>query len=279
MKECINHKFFLDGEFVDCSQFQPDFINKGISIYEVLRLIRNRLLFVEDHLSRLELSVQLAEVENWYTSDELADIMARLPVVNNIRDGNVKIVYNYLNNKKNHVLIYFVNPNYPSKTDFQKGVKVVTYPFTRENPNKKMWLPDFRAATDAIIDQKKIWEVLIVNQSNHVTEASRANLFAIQNGKVITPPVETVLAGITRKHVMDICMEKNIPLSEKEIPKNTLREYDSFFLTSTSSNVLPVAQIDQLTCKVDNPVLRFIMKEFDELLEEEAGGGGRRAES
>jgi branched-chain amino acid aminotransferase len=99
MKECINSKFFLDGEFVDCLYFQPDFINKGISIYEVLRLIRNRLLFVNDHLQRLELSVQLADLDGWYTIDEIARIIFRLPVLNKISDGNVKIVYNYLNDK------------------------------------------------------------------------------------------------------------------------------------------------------------------------------------
>jgi branched-chain amino acid aminotransferase len=271
MKECINSKFFLDGEFVDCSFFQPDFINKGISIYEVLLLIRNRLLFVKDHLQRLELSVQLADLDGWYTSDELTGIMFQLRVLNKISGGNIKIVYNYQNDKKQHALVYFVSPKYPSKSDFQRGVKVLTYPFTRENPNKKMWLPDFRAATDELIHRKKIWEVLIVNKSNHVTEASRANFFAIKNGSVYTPPIETVLAGVTRKHVMDICREQNIPLIEKEIPKNTLHEYDSVFLTSTSSSVLPIAQIDQLTFRADDPVVRLIMKEFDDLVEREVG--------
>jgi branched-chain amino acid aminotransferase len=269
MKECICSKFFLDGEFVDCSLFQSDFINQGISIYEVLLLKRNRLLFVNDHLQRLELSVKLADLYGWYTSIELTGIISRLPVVNKISDGNVKIVYNYRNDKKQHVLVYFVSPRYPSKLDYQRGVKVLTYPFTRENPNKKMWLPDFRAATDEIIHREKIWEVLIVNKSNHVTEASRANFFAIKNGTVYTPPVESVLAGVTRKHVMDICREQNIPILEKEIPKNTLSEYDSVFLTSTSSNVLPIAQIDHLTFRVDDPVVRVIMKEFDDLVERE----------
>lgn len=275
-KECTNSKFFLDGEFVDCSLFQSDFINKGISIYEVLRLIKNQLLFVNDHLWRLEISVKLAELDGWYTSDELAGIIYRLPVMNKISDGNVKIVYNYQNDKKQHVLVYFVSPKYPSKLDYQRGVKVITYPFTRENPNKKMWLPDFRAATDEIIDRKKIWEVLIVNKSDHVTEASRANFFAIKNGIVYTPPIETVLAGITRKHVMDICREKKIPLVEKEIPKSALAEYDSFFLTSTSSNILPVAQIDKVEFGVDDPVMRQIMKEFDDLVEREVEEEGTK---
>jgi len=75
---------------------------------------------------------------------------------------------------------------------------------------------------------------------------------------------------------MDICREQNIPILEKEIPKNTLGEYDSVFLTSTSSNVLPIVQIDQLTFRVDDPVVRLIIKEFNDLVEREIEKEGQR---
>jgi branched-chain amino acid aminotransferase len=271
MKECIGTKFFLDGDVMDCPAFKTELLNEGIPIYEVLRLINNHLLFVEDHLDRLETSVKLAGLDAFHTRKELTGMITRLPDLNNISDGNVKIVYNYRDNTKNHSIVYFVSTKYPSKDDYKNGVKVLTYPFTREDPNKKIWLPDFRATTDEIIKQKKIWEVLIVNRKDHVTEASRANLFFIKDGVVITAPVETVLAGVTRKHVMNICREQKIPILEKPIPKDTLDRYDSVFLTSTSTNVLPVVQVDLINYKVDNPVLRLLMKEFDELIRRKAG--------
>jgi len=269
MRECIHDKFILDGQVVNCPVFHPDLINTGISIYEVIRLIKNHLLFFEDHLRRLELSVELADVKALHTGEELTRIITRLPALNDISDGNIKIVFNYQNNIRLHSLVYFVSPKYPSKTDYKRGVKVITYPFTRENPHKKMWLPDFRAATDELIHRKKIWEVLIVNRKNQVTEASRANFFAIKNGTVYTPPVECVLPGITRKYVINICKEQKIPIVEKEIPKDILSEYDAIFLTSTSSDVLPVVKIDNLTFRVDDPVVRVLMKEFKNLVNKE----------
>ena len=269
MRECSHDKFILDGQVVNCPAFQPDLINTGMSIYEVIRLIKNRLLFLEDHFHRLELSIELADVKALHTSDELTSMITRLLALNNVSDGNVKIVFNYLNNVKRHSLVYFVSPKYLSKTDYKRGVKVITYPFTRENPHKKMWLPDFRAATDELIHRKKIWEVLIVNRKNQVTEASRANFFAIKNGTVFTPPVECVLPGITRKYVINICREQKILIVEKEIPKDTLSEYDAIFLTSTSSNVLPVVKIDDLNFRADDPVVRLLMKEFENLVERE----------
>lgn len=251
---------------MDCHEFKSELINEGISIYEVLRLKNNRLLFIKDHLDRLEVSVRLAGLDAFHTRKELTGMITRLPSINDASEGNLKIIYNYRNSIKKHSVVYFVSTTYPSQDDYQNGVKVITYPFTREDPNKKIWLPDFRAATDEIIRRKKIWEVLIVDWKNHVTEASRSNFFVIKDGVVITAPVETVLAGVTRKHVMEICREKIIPLLEKPIPKDKLGGYDTVFLTSTTSNVLPVARVDNLKFKVDNPVLRLLMKEFDELI-------------
>jgi branched-chain amino acid aminotransferase len=274
MRECIHSKFLLDGQVMNCSGFQPNLINKGISIYEVIRLIKNHLLFFEDHLQRLELSVKLAEVDSLHTRDVLTRMIQHLISLNKISNGNIKIVFNYQDNIKRHCLVYFIPPNYPLKVHFQRGIEVVTYPFTRENPHKKMWLPDFRSASDALIQQKKIFEVLIVNGKNQVTEASRSNFFAIKNGTVFTPPVECVLPGITRKYVINICREQKIPFFEKEIPVNSLGEYDAAFITSTSSNVLPVAKIDNLIFGVDDPVMRKLMKEFDNLVERERGREG-----
>ncbi len=266
MTECIGTKFFLDGDVMDCPVFKTELLNEGISIYEVLRLIKNHLLFIEDHLDRLEVSVKLAGLDAFHSRKELTEMITRLPVLNDTIYGNVKIVYNYRKCIKNHSVVYFVSTKYPSEDDFKKGVNVITYPFTREDPNKKIWLPDFRAATDEIIKQKKIWEVLIVNGKNHVTEASRANFFVIKDGVVITAPVDTVLAGVTRKHVINICRQQKISILEKPVPKNALGEYDSVFLTSTSSNILPVARIDDLKFRVDNPLLRMLMKEFNVLV-------------
>lgn len=275
MKECIHSKFILDGQDVNCHVFQPELINTGISIYEVIRLIKNHLLFSEDHFRRLELSVKLAELDPFNSSDELSEMISHLISLNKVSDGNIKIVFNYKNNVKRHSLVYFVSLKDPSSTDYQRGVKVITYPFTRENPHKKMWLPDFRAATDELIQQTKIREVLIVNRKNQVTEASRANFFAIKNGTVYTPPVECVLPGITRKYVINICRDQKIPIVEKEMPVNSLGEYDTAFLTSTSSDVLPITKIDDLTFGVDGPVLRLLMKEFKNLIKREIAGFDR----
>jgi branched-chain amino acid aminotransferase len=271
MKECINKKFILDGKVVDCEHFHADLINKGTSLYEVIRVIKGRFLFAEDHIKRLLNSASLARLDFWYSEDEISTMIERLPQLNNISEGNVKIVFNFLDWKKNHFLAYFVPHRYPERIDYGKGVKLITFPFTREDPNKKIWRPGFRAAVDDIIKKKNVYEVLLVDENNLITEASKANFFTILNGTVYTPPSEKVLPGITRKYVLSICTKQNIPVLEKDICVNTLEVYDAVFLTGTSPGVVPVAKVDHLIFGVKDQVLRILMREFEKLVEEQLG--------
>ena len=71
MKECIYSKFILDGRVADCEHFHPVLINEGISLYEVIRVIRGKFLFADDHIKRLINSSRLARLNIWYSEDEI----------------------------------------------------------------------------------------------------------------------------------------------------------------------------------------------------------------
>ncbi|KPK85670.1 MAG: hypothetical protein AMS27_06640 [Bacteroides sp. SM23_62_1] len=271
MKECIYSKFILDGRVADCEHFHPVLINEGISLYEVIRVIRGKFLFADDHIKRLINSSRLARLNIWYSEDEISEMIRRLPDLNRISEGTVKIVFNFINGKKHHFLAYFVPHLYPNHSDYEYGVKVITYPFIREDPNKKIWQPGFRADVNEIIQKKHVYEVLLVDENNLITEASRANFFTIRHDKVYTPPADKVLPGITRKYVLLICKKNNLAVIEKDIHVNNLKEYDAAFLTGTSPKVLPIAIIDHLNFGVSNKVLRLLMDQFNRLVEEQVG--------
>ncbi len=269
MKECINKKFILDGKVVDCKQFHADLINKGTSIYEVIRVMKGRFLFAKDHLKRTQNSAHLAHLDLWYSEDEIIRMIHLLPQLNHITEGNIKIFFNYLEGKPNHFLTYFVPHRYPEPIDYQNGVNIITFSFTRKDPNKKIWRPDFRARINDIILRENVFEVLLVDEQGFITEASKANFFSILDGTAFTPPITDVLPGITRKYVLGICTKRNIPVIEKAIHKKELKEFDAVFLTGTSTGVLPVAQIDHLQFGAKDQVLRMLMREFEQLVEEQ----------
>jgi branched-chain amino acid aminotransferase len=267
MKECLHHKFILDGEIADCERFSPEMIDVGTSIYEVVHVMKGKILFVRDHLKRLEQSALLAGLDIWHTTDSLQVMVSHLPALNGITEGNIKIVLNYNPAGLNKFLAYFVTHHYPSQDQFDKGVALHTYRFTRTDPHTKIWRPKHRLAVKEYIQRNDLYEVLLFDDHDRITEASKANVFFISENTVITPPVDLVLPGITRKYILQLCRDQNIAVKEDIVSINQLPLFDAAFITGTSPKVLPVSHVNEHIFNVGHPVLRVLMKEYDGFIE------------
>jgi branched-chain amino acid aminotransferase len=267
MKECIHKKFILDGEIVDCELFSLKMIDEGTSIYEVVRVINGKILFARDHLLRLEQSVRLEGQDIWQTLDSLNVMISHLPALNGIMEGNIKLVFNYNPDNQNKFLAYFVTHDYPDTDQYNTGVRLHTYRFTRTEPHKKIWRPKHRSAVKEYMRENDIYEVLLVDDQDRVTEASKANIFFVSGEEVITPPIDLVLPGITRKYLLDIGEKQGIHIKEAIIHQDQLETFDAAFLTGTSPKVLPVSHVNECNFNVDHPILRIFMKQYDRLIE------------
>ncbi len=88
-------------------------------------------------------------------------------------------------------------------------------------------------------------DCLFLNREGHITEASTSNFYLVADGQVHTaPPSAGILRGITRALLFDMCEEASIPMIERDIEVDELREADEMFLSSTLRDVVPVLSID-----------------------------------
>jgi branched-chain amino acid aminotransferase len=117
------------------------------------------------------------------------------------------------------------------------------------------------------MEEEKVYEVILVHPEGYITEGSRSNLFMIKNNEVYTPKVTDILPGITRKYILQVCKDLNLILNERRIFRDELFAMDALFITGTSPKVLPIRNIYYANFDVKHPVLRLIMKKFDELIE------------
>ena len=218
MKECAQPYYLFDGEVRECPSFDENFVHKGTSLYEVVRLMEGRFLFLEDHLNRLFNSLNIAGVQSWITAADIRETLQTLLEKNMISEGNVKIVMNIQEDGTRHFLTYFVYHRYPSSRDYNQGVRVITYPFERIDPNKKIWRPEFHRHVSETLYEAGAFEALLMDSGKCITEASKANVFAIQGGQVITPPEAVILPGITRHYVLEICNELSIKVARRNLP-------------------------------------------------------------
>jgi branched-chain amino acid aminotransferase len=242
-------------------------INEGKSIYDVVRLSGSRPLFLGDHLDRLFRSLELEDIEPWLSKEDIEKSLETL--IGKIRpdEGNIKFVMNTGPEGENHFIAYFVAHRYPSRQDYMNGVAITTFEFERTEPNKKIWRPAFREELATYLQSKKAFEALLIDSNGHFPEASKANVFTIQGNEIITAPDEMILPGITRKIVLDICRELDIPIRMRAVHMDELKNLDALFLTGTSLHVLPVRQIDEITLPVENRTMRELMDRFQKIIE------------
>ncbi len=266
MSECVQPYYMKDGSLMDCSSFQMGLINEGKSIYEVARLHNNRLLFSEDHLHRLFTSLQLEGIDSWLTKEEIISTLENLISNNPVKEGNIKFVVNVRSHIDRHFFAYFVKHRYPSENDYEKGVKITTFPFERTDPNKKVWRPEFRREVAELLSRKQAFEALLIDSKNSVPEASKSNVFAIIDNTVITPPDDLVLPGITRKYVLKACREMGIQVRMRTIQLEEIERVDGLFLSGTSIHVLPVCQVNDTRLSIENEIILKIINQFQKTI-------------
>jgi len=76
----------------------------------------------------------------------------------------------------------------------------------------------------------------------------------------LTAPDNSVLNGITRKHVIEICNEINIKIEYSFIAVKDIEKYDGVFMTGTSPMILPFSHVDDKLFKVKFPLIERIRK-------------------
>jgi len=268
MLDPVRENFVKDGVVMKIWQFDHAWIRNGKMVYEVMRVIDGRPLFLDDHLERMMNSASMAwkgcEVEAGRSQKDILKLIDHNPKDN----GN--ILFSLVpGNGKLHHLAWYVQHHYPSEEDYLNGVMVRSMKGTRRQPNAKVWNAPLRSKASLLLESSGAYEMLLVDRHRNITECSRSNIFLLRGDKIFTPPENEVLQGITRKKVFDLCRELQISITEKTIPLQELPFYEAVFITGTSRGVLPVQMIDSNRFNVSNPLIKKLMDGYNQLVEED----------
>jgi branched-chain amino acid aminotransferase len=96
-------------------------------------------------------------------------------------------------------------------------------------------------------------EVVLLDGHGRLAEAPTANVFVVKNGVIATPPVERVLAGITRDTVLAFARAAGATVRETHLSPEDLCDADEAFLTATSLPVQPIASVDGRVLRAGAP--------------------------
>lgn len=274
MNKCVNEYFLFGDEIKGSEEFEKYNRSTGKSLYEVIRISDGIPIFLLEHLERLENSAKIMEYSLIVKRDEIVNRILKLICKNNICDGNLKLVINYdpkekikenSNDFDERFLAYFIPHAYPSKEQYARGVKTITYHGERSNPNAKVIDSDFRGKVNQQISNKNVYEAILVDDDGFITEGSRSNIFMVQDGTVVTSKVENVLPGITRQFIIKVCEKLNINFEERNIHEKDLELLTALFISGTSPKVLPIKSVDGFSFDSSkNPIINAIMEKFND---------------
>ena len=267
MDECYGKNYILNRELKPADGFNNSLVYDGDSIYEVIRMMQGTPLFFYDHFERLENSVRQQHKVMLAGIEELRQDIIRLSGQVSNKEANLKIVFNY-NNSVSNYLLYFIKPIYPSKDQYDNGVKGILYTAERKDPASKVINHQLRSAIFQKLIIEGAYEAILVDRSNCITEGSRSNIFFIREGILYTAPENRILSGITRKYIIKICAEQGIKVVQECVKADEICLFDSVFMSGTSPMVLPFSCIDNDSFNVKLPVLKELRKLYIEKAEE-----------
>ena len=259
MNECYGNKFILNGELQPAEMFDNSLVYEGDSIYEVIRMIKGSPVFFHDHMERLSHSVKLQGKEHLASVSALRNNIISLSRSDRKKETNLKIVFNY-NNGLNNYVVYFIEPIYPTIEQYQSGVKGILFFAERKDPRSKVINHKLRSSIYHKLILEGGYEALLVNENNLITEGSRSNIFFLRGDTLVTAPDGVILNGITRKHILDICRERDIKFEFDCVNYNDISVFDAVFMTGTSPTVLPFYCIDDKFFNVKQSLIGMLRK-------------------
>lgn len=234
-------------------------------IYEVLRVINGKPIFLENHLKRMKNSFELINEEFGLTYEELSMKINDLIKTEKKYEGNIKITYGV---HEKILRIFFIEYSYPSYEMYGNGVETILYFGERENPNAKIVNENFREKINSKIKDKNAYEAILVDKNGNITEGSKSNIFMVKDNELLTSPIKVVLPGVTRGEIIKIAKKLRIKIKEVEYKYSDIDKLDGMFISGTSPKVLPIKAVNDISLNPNNSIIRKLMIEYDNEINE-----------
>lgn len=249
----------------------------GWGVFSTLRVADGVLFAFERHYERMRHDAKLLRVPFAFSPEELKEQLLKLVDANHVFNATLRVAA--IRNKGNPFetdsiardvdLIAFT----ADLTRWAPGVRL------RYMPNARFGASPFAGTKITSWGQNLTWyetaheqgfdEFVLLNELGQVSECTSANIFAIQDDHVRTPPLSTsgCLPGVTRAILLEEIEIPGISIMEEELTPTDLEESDQVFICSTTRALLPVVEIDGEPLKQEPETLRLLQRAFARIME------------
>ncbi|MBP9690468.1 aminotransferase class IV [Candidatus Woesebacteria bacterium] len=233
----------------------------GFGVYETLKVRNGVIYFVKEHVERLLHSASCIELEHPFIAGQIESFIQSL--VNEVGEDslNIKILLMGASQKEDAQLYIFpLAPLFPKRSWYRDGVTLCSYVYERWMPQAKSlnMLPSYYYYTHA--QSEGHYDALLVDARGMLREGTRTNIFVMDGTTIMSPQKEGMLEGVTLMTLEKLVESSPFNIHFKDIPYTSLSSYDAVFLSSTSTKIMPVREIDGVRIPISDELRELIVK-------------------
>jgi D-alanine transaminase len=249
---------YLNGDFLPIEEARVPVLDRGFifgdGVYEVIPVYSRNPFRLQEHLKRLQASLDGIRLQNPHTRAEWANLIHRLIELNEPEDQSIYLHVTRGVAKRDHAFPKSVLPTVfmmsnPLSTapaeQVENGVSAITAADNR-------WLRcDIKAIAllpnvllrQLAVDAGCVETVLL--RDEFVTEGAASNIFIVRSGVLLAPPKNhLMLAGITYDVVLELAAANRIRSEVREVSEYELRTAQEVWLTSSTKEILAITRLD-----------------------------------
>ncbi|MGB7283371.1 MAG: aminotransferase class IV [Candidatus Acidiferrum sp.] len=250
-KNIFHNESLLPVEKVRLSPGQAGLIC-GWGLFTTLRIFRGEAFAYERHWRRLEKDAAIIRLPMPYSSAKVRLHLHEVIRANQVAEGSARIylVYNQVGFWQSEeklpevdLIIYTAPvPQYrePVRLTLREHGRHAASPLAGVKTTS--WLQNVWTVAEA--QKEGFDEVVLLNERGEIAECTAANIFAVKDGKVFTPPLNSgCLEGVTRGILFEIAPEAGVPVVQQALRPEDLYSADEVFISSTNRNLIGVGEI------------------------------------
>lgn len=239
----------------------------GDAVFETLKIVDSKVLFLEDHYFRLMSSMRVIrmEIPMNFTMEYLEELILELVIAKKIQTSARARITIFRNDggyylPKTNTVSFLVNAEPLLDPLYLLDEKVYIVDLYTDFYIPRQLLSSIKTTNKILnvtasiyADENGLDNCILLNDSKNVVEALQGNIFMLKGAKLVTPPVsEGCLNGIMRKQILSLARKmENLEVVEEIISPFDLQKADELFITNVIKGIQPITKYRKKEFAID----------------------------
>jgi len=268
MSDKHHYMIWFDGEMIPWNEAKVHVLTHtlhyGLGVFEGIRAYqchdgRPAIFRLADHIDRLYSSARIGQITIPFSKEELRKAIFHVLIVNQLKEAYIRPIAFIgdgvmgVHPKDNPIRVAIAAypwGAYLGDEGLTKGIRAKISSYTRMHVNSHMTKAkicgNYVNSVMAKLEVTSLGfdEALMLDTEGYVSEGSGENIFIVRNGTLKTPPLTSILEGITRNTAIEIADDEGIKIVQERFTRDELYIADEAFFTGTAAEITPIREVD-----------------------------------